>query len=80
VDGCIFQFFFNLERKNGQKRCIHALRSKDGVLLSNHTEIQNRVVEFYKELYSSELTHRSNTNVFIEDLPQVTEEANTGLC
>jgi len=26
------------------------------------------------------LIHRSNTNVFIEDLPQVTEEANSGLC
>lgn len=74
------KFFFNLERKNGQKRCIHALRSKDGALLSNHTEIRKRAVEFYKELYSSELIHGSNTNGFMEDLPQVTDEANADLC
>lgn len=74
------KFFFNLERKNGQKRCIHVLRSKEGALLSDHTEIRKRAVEFYKELYSSELLHRPNTNVFIEDLPQVTEEANSDLC
>ncbi|XDV33218.1 hypothetical protein PO909_003724 [Leuciscus waleckii] len=74
------KFFFNLEKKNGQKRSIHVLRSKEGALLSDRADIRKRAVEFYKELYSSELMHRPNTNVFIEDLPQVTEEANADLC
>ncbi len=74
-------FFFNLEKKNGQKRCIYGLRSKGGALLLNHIEIRKRAVEFYEELYSSELTHRSDSdNVFIEGLPQVSDDANGELC
>lgn len=47
----------------------------------NHIEIRKRAVEFYEELYSSELTHRSDSdNVFIEGLPQVSDDANGELC
>ncbi len=47
----------------------------------NHIEIRKRAVEFYEELHSSELTHRSDSdNVFIEGLPQVSNDANGELC
>ncbi len=51
------------EKKNCQKRCIYGLRSKGGTLLLNHIEIRKRAVEFYEELYSSELTHRSDSDM-----------------
>ncbi len=44
-----------MEKKNGQKICIYGLRSKGGALLLNHIKIRKRAVEFYEELYSSEL-------------------------
>ncbi len=70
-----------MEKKNGQKICIYGLRSKGGTLLLNHIEIRKRAVEFYEELYSSELTRRSDSdNVFIEGLPQVSDDANGELC
>ncbi|XDV12372.1 hypothetical protein PO909_001067 [Leuciscus waleckii] len=74
------KFFFNMERKNGQNRFIHALRSETGVLLRNPLEIRNRAVQFYEDLYKSELLGtRGLNNVFLENMPQVSEEANTGI-
>lgn len=46
--------FLNLEKKNRQKRFIHALHSETGILLSNLTEICRRAVCFYEKLKSSE--------------------------
>ncbi len=45
------KFFFNLEKKNGQRRFIHALKSESGSLLSDSHGIRKRAVRFYEELY-----------------------------
>ncbi len=61
------KFFFNLEKKNGQKRFIHNLRSEAGVLLSDPFEIRNRAVDFYRKLYESELfLDESDVSVFMK--------------
>lgn len=74
------KFFFNLEKKNGQKRTIHALRSSDGHLLSNDADIRRIAVSFYKDLYRSEVSQvQSDNRAFLENLPQVSEGANAGL-
>ncbi len=74
------KFFFNLEKKNGQKRFIHNLRSETGVLLSDPFEIRNRAVDFYRKLYESELfLDESDVSVFYENLPQVPHELNSVL-
>lgn len=70
------KFFFNLEKKNGQKRFIHTLRSESGILLSNPIDIRKRAVEFYKDLYKSELVGFNVDNEFLNNLPQISEEAN----
>ncbi|KAI3370929.1 hypothetical protein L3Q82_023482, partial [Scortum barcoo] len=49
-------FFFGLEKKNGQSRFIHALRSDKGQLLTEAGEIRRRAVQFYAQLYQSEYT------------------------
>ncbi|KAL6466369.1 hypothetical protein MHYP_G00241730 [Metynnis hypsauchen] len=49
------KFFFNLERKNGQSRFIHSLRSEDGQELIEPVDIRKRAVRFYSELYGNEL-------------------------
>ncbi len=74
------KFFFNLEKKNGQKRFIHNLRSETGVLLSDPFEIRNRAVGFYQKLYKSELfLDESDVSVFCENLPQVPHKLNSVL-
>lgn len=45
------KFFFNLEKKNGQSRAIHALRSESGALLTDPADIRKRAVCFYEKLY-----------------------------
>ncbi len=42
------KFFFNLEKKNGQRRFIHALRSESGSLLSDSHGIRKEQLVFMK--------------------------------
>lgn len=73
-------FFFGLEKKNGQKRFFHSLRSESGRMLTDANEIRKRIVSFYKELYKCELKIEENINSsFLENLPQVTTELNKDL-
>ncbi|KAA8578255.1 hypothetical protein FQN60_007073, partial [Etheostoma spectabile] len=48
------KFFFGLEKKNGQRRMIHVLRSAGGQELSGASQKQERAVEFYSDLYRTE--------------------------
>ena len=74
------KFFFNLEKKNGQRRLIHSLRSETGALLSDASGIRNRAVQFYKELYKSEVNGEGVTdNAFLDNLPQVSAGTLAGL-
>lgn len=56
------KFFFSLEKKNGQKKFIHALQSEEGDLLTNPSDIRKRAVLFYKELYKSEISEEQDDN------------------
>ncbi len=74
------KYFFVHERKNGQKRIIHALRSEDGILVSNPREIREEAMRFYQSLYGSELElEDGGINVFLENLPKISEESNAEL-
>ncbi len=44
--------------------------------MSDSHGIRKRAVRFYEELYKSELLHDKADNVFLENLPQLSEEAN----
>lgn len=69
-------FFFGMEKKNGQCWLIHCLRSIDGKELTKISDIRRRAVNFYEELYASE--HEENVFLaqkFYKDLPQVPKES-----
>ncbi|KAI3367138.1 hypothetical protein L3Q82_008135 [Scortum barcoo] len=73
-------FFFGLEKKNGQSRFIHALRSDKGQLLTEAGEIRRRAVQFYAQLYHSEYTEDEGAfNSSCSGLPRVSEETNKEL-
>lgn len=71
------KFFFNLERKNGQSRIIHSLRSDTGKELTEPSEISKYAVGFYSDLYKCELSQREDNDfTFLNDLPKIDEESN----
>lgn len=74
------KFFFSLERKNGQSRCIHCLCSEDGRELTEPTEIRKRAVRFYTGLYSSEYVEDDDLSAhFYEGLPCVSQSSKAEL-
>ena len=74
------KFFFSLEKKNRQRRFIHALRLVTGQLLTGTSEIQQRAVDFYSQLYNNEYTEDGDTfDLFCSGLPRVSEEKNKEL-
>lgn len=73
-------FFFGLERKNGQRKLMHSLRSSTGQLLQDSGEIRKSAAAFYKRLFKKELQERPEVaQSFYEGLPKVPEEANAEL-
>ena len=74
------KLFFSLEKKNGQSRQIHALRSEDGHQLTDMAEIRNSAVDFYVKLYSSEYQEDDAVfDSFCENPHTVSEETNREL-
>ncbi len=72
--------FFCLEKKNGQKRLIQALRSEEGQVLLNPSDIRKRAVGFYKNLYRSEyVTEVDVESTFLSSLPKMSKEGNAVL-
>lgn len=74
------KFFFSLERKNGQSRCIHCLCSEDGHELTEPSEIRKRAVRFYTGLYNSEYVEDDDLSAhFYEGPPCVSESSKVEL-
>ncbi|XP_075316041.1 A.superbus venom factor 1-like, partial [Odontesthes bonariensis] len=72
------KFFFNLEKKNGQKKLMQSLQSEDGTLLHSQTDIRRRARAFFEDLYESEISYeQAPENVFLNNLPQMSSSANT---
>uniref|UniRef100_A0A3B5PPF5 Reverse transcriptase domain-containing protein n=1 Tax=Xiphophorus maculatus TaxID=8083 RepID=A0A3B5PPF5_XIPMA len=71
------KFFFSLEKKNGQNRLIHCIRSEDGKELTDPTELRKRAVDFFSTLYASEFKEDSViTEEFFKDLQKVSDQDN----
>lgn len=72
--------FFGLERKNGQKRFIHSLRSDTGQLLTDHTAIHKHAVNFSSELFECEHREQQAASLsFYTGLPQAEQQSHVEL-
>lgn len=70
------KFFFNLERKNGQSRLMHTLKTESGQELSEPAQIRSYARSFYSSLYDCELIPSNLvSNAFFDGLPSVSEES-----
>ncbi|KAK0146906.1 Transposon TX1 uncharacterized protein [Merluccius polli] len=73
-------FFFGLEKRSGQSKFVHTLRSADGHEITETAEIRREAVSFYSGLYRSE--YRENEQLFTslcDGLPKIAAEENPNL-
>ncbi|KAI4891758.1 hypothetical protein NFI96_005206 [Prochilodus magdalenae] len=65
-------FFFNLEKKCGEAKRMHALYMSNGRLSSDTGEVRDRAVEFYSDLYKAESCDDACVDTLMADLPKLT--------
>ena len=71
------KYFFNLEKRNYNRKSINELRKQDGVEIREEKEILEVIQEFYEDLYSSEMsTSQEQFDLFISNLifPKLSDE------
>ncbi len=73
------KYFFGLEKKNGQKRFFHSLRSESGTMLNDVNENRKRIVKFLQKVCTKVSSKPNRINYFFEDLPKVSFESNQDL-
>ena len=63
------KYFFNMEKKNYNKKVISQLKRSDGKTIVNEQDIMTAIQTFYENLYSSHIDHSSNGfHDFVRDL------------
>lgn len=71
------RYFFNLEKRNYNRKTINELRKHDGVEIREEKEILKVIQEFYEDLYSSEIsTSQEQFDPFIRNriFPRLSDE------
>ena len=61
-------FFFNLEKRNYNRRLIKKLEGAEGTTLTNEDEILNGIETFYKQLYNSGTDENDSFDLFVQSL------------
>lgn len=71
------KYYFNLEKRNYNRKTINKLRKQDGVEIREEKEILKVIQEFYEDLYSSEIsTSQEQFDLFISNVifPKLSDE------
>ena len=61
-------FFFNLEKRNYNRKSIKKLEGAGGTTLTNEDEILNEIETFYKQLYNCGLAENDLFDLFVQSL------------
>ncbi len=67
-------YFFGLERKEAQKKCMLHLKRRNGTITSDPTEMRTMGVAFYKELFGNMDCDVGSMDQFLQDLPKLSSE------
>jgi len=70
------RLFFKLETSSKNHKQILSLRSADGRILTDPSDIKLTVKNFFSHLYSSKPTSLGHTHSFTDPLPTLTEAQN----
>ena len=60
--------FFNLEKRNYNRKSIKKLEGAEGATLTNEDEILNEIETFYKKLYNSGIDVNDSFALFLQSL------------
>jgi len=66
-------FFFNLEKKVGDRRVLSRLKLPDGVEMTDEHEIITQALLFYENLYRAEPCDGEITRTLLQELPHLRE-------
>ena len=61
-------FFFNLEKRNYNRKSIKKLEGAEGTTLTNEDKILSKIETFYKQLYNSALGENDSFDLFVQSL------------
>ena len=61
--------FFNLEKQNSSAKTHHGMRSSNGIVTEDPSEIRQHVHSFYKDLYSHVPTSQTAQNYLLKNIP-----------
>ena len=61
-------FFFNLEKRNFNRKSIKKLEGAEGATLTNEDEKLNEIETFYKQLYNSRIEVNDSLDLFVQSL------------
>ncbi len=67
-------YLFNLERKAGQEKQMHALKDNNGRNTSDPVVMHKLAVDFYTDLYSAENSDEQCRSQLLKNLPVLTFE------
>ena len=73
-------YFFRLERKRGQRRLFHSIRTMAGCVVSSFAAISKAWMEFYVHLFSSQTLDQGGQNFFLSSLSQQLSREHLLLC
>ena len=68
------RMYFNLEKQHSRKKAIEQIKTKQGHLTSDPTEISEVFRDFYQELYSNRPTDEASLQKLLEKLELNTKE------
>ena len=71
------KYFFNLEKRNYNRKTINEIRSEDGEEIREEKEILKAIYAFYEDLYSSKtITSQEQFDLFIRNrnFPKLSDE------
>ena len=64
------KYFFNLERRNYNKKTIYELRMENETIIKNETQVLDAIENYFNNLYTSACSARQEEyDRFIQELP-----------
>ena len=73
------RYFHGLEKRNAKEKAWSNILDENGEILTGTTNIMNRQVEFYKNLYTSEGTDINKGQMFLNSVETQLDDSNKQL-
>ena len=73
-------FFLRLEKKRAADRCVLALRTNEGSIVSHNDDLRRVFSTFYESLFTDEATDTAIANSLLSNVSSTLPSTQTDLC